>query len=252
MTAVIAMIYNFESLSFQVLSVLSINHKEGFYRVKGRPYAALGFRLEGKGEFKIGGSELNSQPGDVIFIPAGQDYDVKYTGGKSIVIHMTDCNYTESETIYLSNSSFLQTKFEELLETQMSAENINGTKSLIYSILQFMSDDSALARKAADLNYAVSLINENIANANIGISDICRKTGMSEATMRRRFLQRYGIPPKQYLLKMRLNKAVSLLLKGEASVKETASLCGFSDEKYFSRAIKKQYGVAPSEFRKTK
>lgn len=41
------MIYNFEGLSFQILTVDRFSHKDGCFKVKERPYAALSFRLSG-------------------------------------------------------------------------------------------------------------------------------------------------------------------------------------------------------------
>ena len=53
----------------------------------------------------------------------------------------------------------------------------------------------------------------------------------------------------QYTIKRRMGKAIRLLSKNRLSVKEIAGLCGFSDEKYFSRAFKRMYGYPPSKLR---
>ena len=41
------MIYNFDELAFQVLTVDRFYHHKGTYSVKARPYAALSFRVSG-------------------------------------------------------------------------------------------------------------------------------------------------------------------------------------------------------------
>jgi AraC-like DNA-binding protein len=46
-----------------------------------------------------------------------------------------------------------------------------------------------------------------------------------------------------------MNRALSLLAQGTLSVGEISDACGFSDEKYFSRAFKKVYGYPPSHFK---
>ena len=48
------MLYNFDELSFQILTIDRFLHKEGIFQVKERPYAALSFRVSGTGNFKIG------------------------------------------------------------------------------------------------------------------------------------------------------------------------------------------------------
>jgi transcriptional regulator GlxA family with amidase domain len=46
-----------------------------------------------------------------------------------------------------------------------------------------------------------------------------------------------------------MNKALQLLVENRLSVKEISFLCGFSDEKYFSRAFREKYGYPPSQLR---
>ena len=48
------MIYDFDELSFQILGVLRIDHPKGFFKVKGRQYAALAYRVSGTAEFSFG------------------------------------------------------------------------------------------------------------------------------------------------------------------------------------------------------
>ena len=50
----------------------------------------------------------------------------------------------------------------------------------------------------------------------------------------------------QHIIRLRMNKALRLLTEDCLPVKEIAFLCGFSDEKYFSRAFRKYYGYPPS------
>ena len=46
------------------------------------------------------------------------------------------------------------------------------------------------------------------------------------------------------------NRALELLIANELSIRDIAFACGFSDEKYFSRAFKNQYGYPPSQMKK--
>ena len=69
-----------------------------------------------------------------------------------------------------------------------------------------------------------------------------------DAALRRKFQKYCGMSPKQYLLKLRLNKATALLLQNKYTVKDIARRCGFSDEKHFSKTVKKSCGITPSEF----
>ena len=93
------MINNFEELSFQILNIDKITHKKGTYDVEKRPYAALSYRVSGEGRFDVMGRKINTNPGDVLFLPSDVSYRVEYTPSESIVIHLSNCNYTVPENI---------------------------------------------------------------------------------------------------------------------------------------------------------
>lgn len=70
---------------------------------------------------------------------------------------------------------------------------------------------------------------------------------MSVSSLQRAFNKYLRVSPEQYLIRLRMNHALNLLTMNELSVKEIAFACGFTDEKYFSRAFKKKYGYSPSQ-----
>lgn len=67
-----------------------------------------------------------------------------------------------------------------------------------------------------------------------------------------RLFKRFGaITPHEYIMRLKLNKAASLLLTSNQSVKEVAGLVGFEDPYHFSRNFKKFHGLAPLHYRDT-
>ncbi|MCI0697192.1 helix-turn-helix transcriptional regulator [candidate division KSB1 bacterium] len=59
-----------------------------------------------------------------------------------------------------------------------------------------------------------------------------------------------GQPPGQLIRSMRLQRAADLLQQGAGNVAEICYQVGFSDQANFTRSFKKQFGVAPREFRR--
>ena len=55
--------------------------------------------------------------------------------------------------------------------------------------------------------------------------------------------------PSQYLSRMRIQRALSLLQETILPVSEVAKECGFTDESYFSRVIRRSVGDTPKRFR---
>ena len=64
-----------------------------------------------------------------------------------------------------------------------------------------------------------------------------------------RFKEQLGISPTQYLLRLRMGAACDLLKNTELSVKEIATMCGYRDPYFFSRAFKAFTGSSPRTYR---
>ena len=244
------MIYNYDDLSFQLLTVDRFFHQEGFFDVKARPYAALSFRVSGTGRFEIGTKHFITKPGDVLFLPANLPYKVEYSVSESIVVHFDQCNYSEVENICLENSSKINICFERLLEAWSKQRSINQAKSIIYDILDKMSSDQKMSISDTAVANCVRYIDAHFCDPNIDVETVCGVAFISVSSLQRAFAKYFGMSPKQYLIQLRMNKALELLTENELSVKKISFACGFTDEKYFSRAFKKKYGYPPSQFRK--
>ena len=243
------MIYNFDDLSFQVLTVDRFFHKDGVFDVKARPFAALSFRIRGTGEFDIGNKHFITKPGDVLFLPANTPYKVKYSVSESIVVHFDQCNYSEVENVCLRNSEKLDLCFEHLLEVWNKRRPINQSKSIIYDILDKMSSDQKESINNTDIANCISYMEEHFCDPSLDIKALCGISFTSASSLQRAFAKRLTMSPKQYLIQLRMNRALELLTKNELSVKEISFSCGFTDEKYFSRAFKKRYGYSPSQLK---
>ncbi|MBN1673613.1 MAG: helix-turn-helix domain-containing protein [Kiritimatiellae bacterium] len=73
---------------------------------------------------------------------------------------------------------------------------------------------------------------------------------MSESTLLRTFRRAVHVTPIEYLIRLRVRKATSLLTGEGLTVTETAFRVGFSDSNYFSRQFKRVMGVSPSEYKR--
>ncbi|MBE6597372.1 MAG: helix-turn-helix domain-containing protein [Ruminococcaceae bacterium] len=243
------MIYNFDSLSFQIVTIDRFKHREGFFSVNARPYSALSFRVSGTGDFKFGDKRLLVNPGDILFIPSDLPYEVEYSLSESIVIHMKDCNYYEPEAYSLENSAEVSLLFMQICQDWQRWRSVNGAKAAIYSIFEKIEKDKNLSISNTAFAGCLRYIETNFCEASLDIGAVCKEGFISVSSLQRMFLQYFGVSPMQYVIKLRMNKALGLLVANKHSVREISSMCGFSDEKYFSRAFKKKYGVPPSRFK---
>ena len=87
---------------------------------------------------------------------------------------------------------------------------------------------------------------EKSYNKNLMLEDPADIAGMNKAHFLYTFNKIYRIRPIYYLIRLRLRKAVNLLLSG-VSVTETTINVGYRDPLYFSRLYKKYFGISPSQ-----
>lgn len=73
---------------------------------------------------------------------------------------------------------------------------------------------------------------------------------MTLNNFRRIFKSLSGVPPQQYLIRCRLQKAASLLCRSATPVAAIGTSVGLPDEYYFSRLFKKHFKFSPTRYRK--
>ncbi|HEY4200241.1 MAG TPA: AraC family transcriptional regulator [Devosiaceae bacterium] len=76
-----------------------------------------------------------------------------------------------------------------------------------------------------------------------------RRFGVAPATLRRQFVAHFGIPPKAFQLRLRLDRAKELLSLTDRTVEAIAAEIGFEDAFYFSRLFRAREGCTPTTFR---
>ena len=244
------MIYNYDNLAFQILSVGRFAHNEGVYYVKSRPYAALSFRVSGTGSFEIGERSFTVRQGDVMFLPADTPYKVEYSVSESIVVHFNQCNYTEPENVSLDRSTATGILFSQLLDAWSQEHSVNRAKSMVYDLLDRINRERKTAMVSASVADCIRYAEDNFCDPTLDDEALCKIGYISVSGLQRAFREYLGTTPRQYLIKLRMNHAVKLLLRNEMSVKEVAFACGFRDEKYFSRVFKQRYGHTPSALKR--
>lgn len=239
------MLYQCKELSFQVLSVGLFSHKDGEFYVKERPFAALSYRLSGNAEFTVGEKRLSVRQGDLLFIPANTPYRVEYLTSESIVLHLADCDYGEAERMAVQDWQTVESRFLQMLTAWRDTRAAHQVKSYVYDVLARLDRDASDLPTDPDFAACMRQIREQYRDPALSVEEICRQSHISHSGLQRRFLRYCGMSAKQYILRLRMELALELLMGGEHSVKSIAYACGFTDEKYFSRVFKSRYGVSP-------
>lgn len=93
------------------------------------------------------------------------------------------------------------------------------------------------------------LMDAYIMDAEIDVAQVALQLGMSRTKFYYKMKGLTGTTPNVFFRTYKLNRAASLLREGRHTVSEVAYLTGFSSPSFFSTSFRKQFGVAPSEFK---
>ena len=82
------------------------------------------------------------------------------------------------------------------------------------------------------------------------VAELASQVNMSRTAFSTRFSHLAGVPPLTYVTKWRMLKASDILRQGLATITETATRVGYESEASFSKAFKREMGVAPGTYRR--
>lgn len=83
----------------------------------------------------------------------------------------------------------------------------------------------------------------------IRLEELARMAAMSENSLLHHFSGMIGTTPMKYLTRLRIRYAAELLHNTDMPVAEVAESAGFADPAYFSRAFRRETGLAPLDYR---
>ena len=84
------------------------------------------------------------------------------------------------------------------------------------------------------------------------IDALARRTGVSRATLARRFETEVGRPPGEYISSWRMELAARHLRSGDETVGSIARQVGYTSEYAFNRAFARAFGLPPGRYRSSR
>ena len=99
----------------------------------------------------------------------------------------------------------------------------------------------------AKLRAVVEYVEEHL-DASPTLEQMAALARLSPTYFASQFQRATGLPPHQYVIARRVERAQQLL-QGDVSLTEVAARTGFSDQSHFSHHFKRLVGVTPGQFR---
>ncbi|NLS16448.1 AraC family transcriptional regulator [Rhizobium sp. P40RR-XXII] len=130
-----------------------------------------------------------------------------------------------------------------------------SASAIAYEAAMALYDDvfgsHAFAADRSAMQIVIDHIDANLDKP-LPVDELAQVSGLSRAHFSRVFAESEGLPPAEFVLQQRMQRAAKLLTKAAfIPVKEVAIMTGFDDANYFSKVFRRIYGINPTEFRTT-
>ncbi|KAB5101692.1 response regulator, partial [Bacteroides thetaiotaomicron] len=103
------------------------------------------------------------------------------------------------------------------------------------------------------LTKCVNIVRENFENPDFDVTALASELCMGRSKLYMQFKQMTGLTPNEFILKVKLDEAMSLLTDHpELNITEISVRLGFSSPRYFSKSFKAFFGIAPQGVRSRK
>ena len=247
------MIFENNLLSLSILDVLRLEQGGVNSQNGGRNFDAISLRLRSDAILDANGRSVHADSGSLCYVPAHLDYKRSATVDELIVIHFRTADHVGREIELFIPDDF--EKFRYLFESALEIWNLKDSgymyraTGILYQI--FAECNKAFApceSRKSKIHSSVEYILENYRDPDLTVSEIAKRSFMSEVYFRRLFKLEFGTSPQKYIIDLRLRHAEMLMSTGYYSLSEVAFESGYADYKYFSSEFKRRNGVSPSKY----
>lgn len=244
-------------------------HNHDFYE--------LYFLFDGEREFFVENKMFNVRSNTLVVVPP---YSIHKTEGgpyKRINLNISPSVLNPSQNEFLMELSKqiavkIQNEYIDLIKKLLlegAKLQLSGIKhkteyllSLIHTIIYFLSIQDTTSISATSTSHKIKSISPEVLkilsyiNANynqqITLKILCDEFFLSKVSLCKKFKSVMNCSIMEYVNQMRLSKAKSLLRETNKTIEEIAFDCGFSSANYFGLIFKKEVGLSPLNYKKTR
>ena len=224
------------------------------------PIYVLHIVTKGTAVLSVYGKEYPLERGDIffafpaypIYINGSEDFEYIYISfmGSGAAAMLSRCNVTQSEPVYRGFST-LCPMFESSIR-RITQNNSNMlTEGVLYYTLSFFDREERDIedKKSADTLFEtiVNYVDHHYRERDMSLGRLADTFSYTEKYLSSLFKKHMQIGFISYLNNLRVQYATELMEKGEGSISEIATKCGYSDYSYFSKVFKKSTGKTPSQ-----
>ena len=238
---------------------------------KGDPVGHIGgndvffFVTEGECYLNVASETHILRQGQLAFLPKGKAR--RYTQmSDRFALYETSFNAEANGENLMSALGLTEGNFvvdipdaEELKRLFESSVRIEMTKNPLHSVFACANTLNLIkiyteAREKLEIgerarfSSVIAYMSENLSKE-LTLGELADSACMHPTYFVRKFGDAFGLPPRAYLNRLRIYKAMSLLSATDLSIEDVADAVGIRDRSYFARIFKRHAGVTPTEYR---
>lgn len=183
----------------------------------------------------------------------------------------SDINYSHIPLILLSAKSGDETKIEgtevgadayfskpfNLILLQKTVNNMMESRRILKE--RYKNDTFVEEREMVNnrkdkefMDRLIEIINAKMDDPAFDIDHLCLEIGNSRTKLYNKIKGLTGLSVGEFIRRLRLKKSAEILLKDDLSVSEVMIRVGIQSQSYFTKTFKKEFGVTPAQYSKSK
>lgn len=212
----------------------------------------LYYVLSGIGTYGVNHIDYHATAGDMIVCAPSDSFCCRVNAqdpAEHIWIAFTVCGKVSNYFTY----PFLHTpQLRELFTAlQKQIEQETADWHTIQNVLQEIGDLTG-AGSDTDVQMVYDTaryIQNNVCNTDVSIGVLADRISVSRFRLVRAFARVKNMPPMEFVIRCRLEKACELICSHRYSLSEVSKMTGYKNYSTFARVFKKYYDITPKEYR---
>ncbi|KAA2243236.1 AraC family transcriptional regulator [Chitinophaga agrisoli] len=226
--------------------------------------------LRGKGWYRIGKRQFTVGPNQYVIIPAtslhlsyGADeadpwtiYWVHFSGqdmdGFNTSLNIAPFDGPQDMPLNEKGLQIWENMYESLSMGYSTDNLINANFCLYHFVSTFIFPDKHQQRQAAAVENPITqtiLYMRSRLHEKLTVEDMAAAHHLSASYFSTLFRKATGMPPIDYFIHLKIQKACLLLYQDNLKVKDVAEAIGYDDPYHFSRLFKKHMNVSPEQYK---
>lgn len=196
-------------------------------------------------------SDVNMPDGDGFSLCQAIKKNEKYSHIPVALLTARGEEQSQSDSYRLGADGFLGKPFEVETLMQLIRSLLKSKADIRRRYLD--EDSSSTAQYGSNEERFIlqlnAIIAEHLGNPDLDQQLICKEMGVSRALLYNKMKAITGSGAKEYITKIRIEKAQALMENTSLTIAEISDMTGFASQSYFSTAFKNYTGLTPSKYK---